>query len=309
MDHTVTIFQKIWPQVVLIEASHNQSTTQHLKQIAKSLLCMSCTPKGACNQCKSCHLFDCQSHPDYMPCPVDIENPSVKIKTEHIRLLIQKSQSTPVIHQHQVIIIPQAQSLTIEASNRLLKSLESPKDKLFFILQAPTKQQVLKTILSRCIIYTVHTNPQRKADICSDQDIIQEFYAQQYTAEQLTSMYQTHSYIAEHTKSMLASPLSFIEGLSNMPQHLVITALKTYFWQQLHQAQNISTDLSMASALFPSIPMIQAPHRLTYILDIIQETQRILSTGITATASYLLDSMMIRISNACTRNNEPVLNV
>jgi DNA polymerase-3 subunit delta' len=48
------------------------------------------------------------------------------------------------------------------AANSLLKTLEEPTGKLLFLLVAHKPQQLLPTILSRCLTFTVHT-PSREA--------------------------------------------------------------------------------------------------------------------------------------------------
>ncbi len=74
------------------------------------------------------------------------------IGIESIRDMQRSLYLAPYKGQKKSIIIQSAQLLTIEAQNALLKVLEEPPPFVYFILLAPTTQQFLPTILSRCQI-------------------------------------------------------------------------------------------------------------------------------------------------------------
>lgn len=64
------------------------------------------------------------------------------------------AQTRPVIKPRKHVIIPQADRLTQEAQNALLKILEEPPPYLVIILAINNVQQLLDTIISRCQIIT-----------------------------------------------------------------------------------------------------------------------------------------------------------
>src|SRR3990167_6519322 len=64
------------------------------------------------------------------------------------RLIFQK----PLIQKFKIVIIYEAQKLTIEAQNALLKILEEPPQSAVIILVAPGNSELLPTILSRVTI-------------------------------------------------------------------------------------------------------------------------------------------------------------
>lgn len=55
-------------------------------------------------------------------------------------------------NQTRYVLIPQAENLTNQAFNALLKSLEEPPEGTIFVLFSPARKRLLKTVLSRCII-------------------------------------------------------------------------------------------------------------------------------------------------------------
>lgn len=69
-----------------------------------------------------------------------------------IKDIIPKLWSKPYKEAHKVIIIPDAQTMTIEAQNAFLKSIEEPPENTQIILVSTSKTAFLATILSRCIV-------------------------------------------------------------------------------------------------------------------------------------------------------------
>lgn len=89
---------------------------------------------------------DLENNPDFM-----IVNPDGNsIKIEQIRLLIQKIYEKPVSSDKKVYIINDAEKMTTEAQNSLLKTLEEPPLYATLILTTSNESKLLSTIISRC---------------------------------------------------------------------------------------------------------------------------------------------------------------
>lgn len=126
-------------------------------EFAKGILCLS--EDKACNHCKSCIEFDSNNNPDFF-C---IEPEGNSIKIEQIRELQKKIQEKPIISEKKVYIIDQADLMTKEAQNCLLKTLEEPPEFVTIILVGTNENAFLTTIKSRCMI--LHFNPIEDLDI------------------------------------------------------------------------------------------------------------------------------------------------
>lgn len=114
------------------------------KEFAKAILC---NEQIGCNKCKSCIEFDSSNNPDY-----NIIEPEEKsIKIEQIRLMNNKIYEKPIISSKKVYIINNAQMLTKEAQNCLLKTLEEPPEYAVIILIGTNENMFLNTIRSRCV--------------------------------------------------------------------------------------------------------------------------------------------------------------
>ena len=113
------------------------------KGFAKSILCLGDMEE---NKCKSCLEFETQNHPDFLL--LNPENGTIKI--EQIRNLMNKAIEKPIIGTRKVYILNDADTMTKEAQNCLLKTLEEPPEYLVIILIVQNESQILTTIKSRC---------------------------------------------------------------------------------------------------------------------------------------------------------------
>lgn len=116
------------------------------KEFAKMIMCLD--ENKYCNKCKSCIEFDSNNNPDFTYIEPDGNN----IKIEQIRKMQSKVIEKPIISNKKVYIIDEAQSMTIEAQNCLLKTLEEPPEYTTIILIASNENNLLSTIKSRCTI-------------------------------------------------------------------------------------------------------------------------------------------------------------
>ena len=121
------------------------------KDFAKRILCIE--NKENCNTCKSCIEFNTNNNPDFMIISPDGNS----IKIEQIRDLQKSIQEKPIISSKKVYIIDDADKMTSEAQNCLLKTLEEPPEFATIILIGSNESSFLSTIKSRCMILHFET--------------------------------------------------------------------------------------------------------------------------------------------------------
>ncbi len=129
---------------------------EHLgkKKIAESFLfslfCVSETKARPCGRCQNCAQIRKNIHPDvhWLEPEADKKNTSIK----QVRELIAKLQKKSLHQGYKVVLIKQASSLTLSASNALLKTLEEPAQKTVLVLLAEDLSTIPETITSRCQI-------------------------------------------------------------------------------------------------------------------------------------------------------------
>ena len=90
-----------------------------------------------------------ENHPDFL-C-IGPDGNSTKI--EQIRFLQKKIQEKPIISNKKVYILDDAETMTIEAQNCLLKTLEEPPEFATIILIGSNENDFLSTIKSRCMVF------------------------------------------------------------------------------------------------------------------------------------------------------------
>ncbi len=119
---------------------------EYAQKFAKMILCLD-AKDDACNKCKSCLMFDDNNHSDYYVINKDA-NESIKI--DEIREMQEKIYEKPITSWKKVYVINNAEKMTVEAQNCLLKTLEEPPEFVSIILVSNNDNALLTTIKSRC---------------------------------------------------------------------------------------------------------------------------------------------------------------
>ena len=115
------------------------------KEFANKFLCIS--ENKPCYKCKACIQFASNNNMDFYI--IDSLENSIKIK--QIRDMISKIYEKPILSNKKVYIINNADKMTTEAQNCLLKILEEPPQYVMIILIVSNEHAMLNTIKSRCI--------------------------------------------------------------------------------------------------------------------------------------------------------------
>jgi DNA polymerase III subunit delta' len=140
--------------------------------LATALLCERSSEGhfDACGECRSCHLMAAGNHPDYLT----VSRPEGKSELP-IELLVGSLDNRgreglchdlslrPMLATWRVAVIDDADRMSTEGANALLKTLEEPPAYALIILLAADLGKILPTIRSRC--QTVRFNPLPTADV------------------------------------------------------------------------------------------------------------------------------------------------
>ena len=126
------------------------------KVFAQALLCEK-GGKEPCGQCHSCHQAVSGNHPDIIrvlhdkPATIGVEDIRTGINND---ILIK-----PYSSEYKVYIINEAEKMTVQAQNALLKTLEEPPAYAVIILLTSNLEMMLPTILSRCVVLNMKPVP------------------------------------------------------------------------------------------------------------------------------------------------------
>jgi DNA polymerase-3 subunit delta' len=111
---------------------------------------LQCERGTGCGECHACRTALAGSHPD-----VSVTRSETSVHyIDHMRDLVRRAGLHPVEHKWQVMVIEDADRLTrgedTRTANSLLKAIEEPTPKTVWLLCAPTDEDVLATLRSRC---------------------------------------------------------------------------------------------------------------------------------------------------------------
>ncbi|MFH8401974.1 DNA polymerase III subunit delta' [Streptomyces anulatus] len=108
-----------------------------------------------CGFCDGCHTSLIGTHADVQIIRTDL----LSIGVKETRDLVRRAQLSPAVGRWQVIVMEDADRLTEGAGNVLLKAVEEPAPRTVWMLCAPSLEDVLPTIRSRCRHLTLSTPP------------------------------------------------------------------------------------------------------------------------------------------------------
>ncbi|MEU6737759.1 DNA polymerase III subunit delta' [Streptosporangium sandarakinum] len=121
------------------------------RAFAAALFC----PDRGCGHCDMCHQVAVGSHPD-----LEVVRPQgLSYGIKDTRQLILRAAGAPTLGRWRVVLFEDADRATEGASNALLKAIEEPPPRTVWLLCAPSPDDMMITIRSRCRVVTLVTPP------------------------------------------------------------------------------------------------------------------------------------------------------
>ena len=164
----------------IINGERNSGKEFIAKVFAMALECTDRKDGEPCQVCHSCKQALSGNHPDIIF--VSHEKPNV-IGVDDIREQINDTiQIRPYSANYKIYIVDEAEKMTVQAQNALLKTIEEPPSYAVIILITTNQEAFLPTILSRCVQmklkplkdFTIKSYltqnlhvPEKDADICT----------------------------------------------------------------------------------------------------------------------------------------------
>jgi len=123
-------------------------------EFAKCINCLNITENyQSCENCPSCKKINKKICPDVKI----IEPEKDRLKIEQIREFRKDISMKPFENKKRIYIINNAEELTIDAANCLLKTIEEPPEFAVIILICSNINSILPTIISRCRVLYFRT--------------------------------------------------------------------------------------------------------------------------------------------------------
>ncbi len=168
-DKAISVLQKGFaadkmPHAYIFAGAEGVGKFKTAREWAKLLLCKNPVAEDgfadSCGSCQSCQLFEAGSHPDFNLIYKELleftkdnkdKKTPVALAIDVIReFLIYKVSARPTLSQRKVYVISEAERLSEESQNCLLKALEEPPAYCTIILLCTRMEKLLATTKSRC---------------------------------------------------------------------------------------------------------------------------------------------------------------
>lgn len=191
-------------------------------------MALQCEGEGLdpCQECHSCKQALIDSHPDIIR--VTHEKPNT-ISVEDIRAQVNNDVGIkPYSGAYKVYIIGEAEKMTVQAQNAILKTLEEPPQYAVIMLLTSSVNSLLPTILSRCVVL----NMKPVADDLVKEYLMEKLQVPDYKAEVCTAFARGNVGKAkalatsEDFENVKAEALSLLKYIKDMDLGEVIAAVK-----------------------------------------------------------------------------------
>lgn len=103
-------------------------------------------PRGGCGTCNDCRTSLSGAHPDVTL----LRTEKLSIGVDEVRDLVSRANVAPVGRRWQIVVVEDADRVTERGADALLKSIEEPAPGTVWLLCAPSADDVIVTIRSRC---------------------------------------------------------------------------------------------------------------------------------------------------------------
>jgi DNA polymerase-3 subunit delta' len=121
-----------------------------------------CRERG-CGACRECRMVEARRHPDVhviVPTPAERNPKGPKfVRIGHVREIERQASLRPVMAPRKVFVVTQADTMTEDAPQAFLKTLEEPPDRTVIILILERGRSVPATVLSRCHLVRFRPQP------------------------------------------------------------------------------------------------------------------------------------------------------
>lgn len=121
------------------------------RSFAAALQC----PRAGCGECDQCAAVLARTHPDI----TGLDTEGLNIKISQVRELVPRAALRPARGRWQIVIVEDADRLGEDAADALLLAIEEPPPRTVWMLCAPTAEDIVPTIRSRCRVVNLRTPP------------------------------------------------------------------------------------------------------------------------------------------------------
>lgn len=251
----------------------NRSGKEFIAKIFSQAILCEQGGKEPCGQCHSCIQAESRNHPDIIF--VSHEKPNV-IGVDDIRDGINNTvMIKPYSSPYKIYIVQEAEKMTPQAQNALLKTLEEPPAYAVFILLVNTMESMLPTIVSRCVV--LNMKPVRDEEM--RRYLMKELQVPDYRAEICIAFARGNVGRAKALASsedfdkIRTEALSLLKNIYDMEIAEIVDSLK----QIKEYGFDINDYLDIMAVWYRDVLLFKATHDLNHLIfrDEIQHIKKV----------------------------------
>lgn len=131
----------------LLEGNEGVGKKLLAKTFIKTLFCETEGRVSPCNQCTSCIMMETGNNPDFF----QVSSKKASIGVDDIReQVVEQMDIKPYRSKYKIFLIAEAERMTVQAQNALLKTIEEPPSYGIVILLTKNPAKIISTVHSRC---------------------------------------------------------------------------------------------------------------------------------------------------------------
>lgn len=211
-------FQKIISTNMLSHAYLIDSASSKVRQqmaiwLAQSQFCDNLQDGAPDQTCQKCRTIALGDNPDVLEVKTDKQS----IGVDDIKFFKKEANMAATQGKRRILIIDEAEKMTVQAANNLLKTIEEPEGNLMIILLADSAKQLLPTIQSRVQIF--HLSNQ------SNEDEIASLVAVGFKSEQaqralkVTDIKYLESITGDKYQSLSVALINWLKEINNQKKN------------------------------------------------------------------------------------------
>ena len=215
-----------------------------------------------CQECHSCKQALSNNHPDIIR--VTHEKPNT-ISVDDIRAQVNNDVGIkPYSGPYKVYIINEAEKMTPQAQNAILKTLEEPPTYAVILLLTSNVNSLLPTILSRCVVL----NMKPVADELVKKYLMEQLQVPDYKAEVCVAFARGNIGKAkalassEDFENVKAEALSLLKYIQDMELNEIIAAIKKITEYKLE----IKDYLDICAIWYRDVLLFKATHDVNHLV-------------------------------------------
>lgn len=214
-----------------------------------------------CGQCDSCRKAESGNQPDIIR--VTHEKPNT-IGVEDIRKITGDIAIKPYSSKRKIYILNEAEKMTVQAQNALLKTLEEPPEYATILLLVSNVDTLLPTIQSRCVLLTMKP----VADDLVKAFLMKELRIPEYQAEVCTAFARGNVGRAkalassEEFDNIKTDAVGLLKHIRDMEISEIVTAIKKISEYKF----NIDDYLDILSVWYRDVLLFKATNDVNHLI-------------------------------------------